>query len=69
MPAGVGVPDMQVFNLILPRLNCRRVCSWYQDNEPPDMSPTDAQACRTCLSACPPTPPRGGKGNAMEVDR
>lgn len=34
---------MQVINLFLPRVNCRRFASWFADGEPPDLSPTDSQ--------------------------
>ena len=34
----------QIFNLFLPEgINCRRTASWHKDNEPKDMSPSDAQ--------------------------
>lgn len=34
---------LQIVNLFLPRVNCRRFASWYKDGEPADMSPTDSQ--------------------------
>ena len=36
---------LQIVNLFLPRVNCRRFASWYKDGEPADMSPTDSQVC------------------------
>ena len=34
---------LQIVNMFLPRVNCRRFASWYKDGEPADMSPTDSQ--------------------------
>lgn len=51
---------LQIVNLFLPRVNCRRFASWYKDGEPADMSPTDSQVRRV---AAPPQP-----GPALTTD-
>lgn len=42
---------LQIFNLILPRVNVRRTCAWYKDGEQEDFSPWDSQVPHALLSA------------------